>query len=194
MGSLGLGPTCRCLRRSLGSRPVRGSEPGTLFRGASLPEHDALARSECCATSSGDAHHRRVICASSSGFSRVIVGRAMGGPRKSSRETFPRAHRGCRCPGPETLRKAANSGWNGRAGLSGASMSDLVGLLNLLAPFFGLIGLGFVCAKLVRRPEGGLAWMQFFLIYVSLPCLFYKLIADKPLEQLANWPLVVATT
>ena len=73
-------------------------------------------------------------------------------------------------------------------------MSDLVGLLNLLAPFFGLIGLGFFCAKLVRRPEGGLAWMQFFLIYVSLPCLFYKLIADKPLEQLANWPFVVATT
>src|SRR3954447_25110300 len=73
-------------------------------------------------------------------------------------------------------------------------MSDLVGLLNLLAPFFGLIGLGFLCAKLVRRPEGGLAWMQFFLIYVSLPCLFYKLIADKPLEQLANWPFVVATT
>ncbi len=73
-------------------------------------------------------------------------------------------------------------------------MSDLVGLLNLLAPFFGLIGLGFVCAKVVRRPEGGLAWMQFFLIYVSLPCLFYKLIADKPLEQLANWPFVMATT
>jgi malonate transporter len=73
-------------------------------------------------------------------------------------------------------------------------MSDLVGLFNLLAPFFGLIGLGFLCAKLARRPEGGLAWMQFFLIYVALPCLFYKLIADKPLEQLANWPFVVGTT
>src|SRR5215213_11536852 len=73
-------------------------------------------------------------------------------------------------------------------------MSDLVGLLNLLAPFFGLIGLGFVCAKLVRRPKGGLAWMQFFLIYVSLPCLFYRLIADKPLDQLTNWPFILATT
>jgi malonate transporter and related proteins len=73
-------------------------------------------------------------------------------------------------------------------------MSDLVGLFNLLAPFFGLIGLGFFCAKIVRRPEGGLAWMQFFLIYVALPCLFYKLIADKPLEELANWPFIMATT
>ena len=57
-------------------------------------------------------------------------------------------------------------------------MSDLIGLFNLLAPFFGLIGLGFFCGKVVKRPEAGLAWMQFFLIYVALPCLFYTLIAD----------------
>src|SRR5918995_1781083 len=36
--------------------------------------------------------------------------------------------------------------------------------------------------------------MQFFLIYVALPCLFYRLIADKPLDQLANWPFIAATT
>lgn len=73
-------------------------------------------------------------------------------------------------------------------------MSDLIGLFNLLAPFFGLIGLGFFCGKLVKQPEGGLAWMQFFLIYVALPCLFFRLIADKPLDQLANWPFIAATT
>jgi predicted permease len=73
-------------------------------------------------------------------------------------------------------------------------MSDLVGLFNLLTPFFGLIGLGFVCGKIVDRPEAGLSWMQFFLIYVSLPCLFYRLIADKPLDQLLNWPFVAVTT
>jgi len=73
-------------------------------------------------------------------------------------------------------------------------MSDLIGLFNLLAPFFGLIGLGFFCGKVVKQPEAGLAWMQFFLIYVALPCLFYRLIADKPLDQLTNWPFVAATT
>ncbi|HST94295.1 MAG TPA: AEC family transporter [Microvirga sp.] len=73
-------------------------------------------------------------------------------------------------------------------------MSELIGLFNLLAPFFGLIGLGFLCGKLVRQPESGLAWMQFFVIYVALPCLFYRLIADKPLDQLTNWPFVTATT
>jgi predicted permease len=73
-------------------------------------------------------------------------------------------------------------------------MSDLVGLFNLLAPFFGLIGLGFFCGRIVDRPESGLSWMQFFLIYVSLPCLFYRLIADKSLDQLTNWPFVAITT
>jgi malonate transporter len=73
-------------------------------------------------------------------------------------------------------------------------MSELIGLFNLLAPFFGLIGLGFLCGKLVKQPETGLAWMQFFVISVALPCLFYRLIADKPLDQLTNWPFVTATT
>jgi malonate transporter len=73
-------------------------------------------------------------------------------------------------------------------------MSELIGLFNLLAPFFGLIGLGFFCGKIVKQPEGGLAWMQFFLIYVALPCLFFRLIADKPLDQLANWSFIAATT
>jgi predicted permease len=73
-------------------------------------------------------------------------------------------------------------------------MSELIGLFNLLAPFFGLIGLGFFCGKIVKQPEGGLAWMQFFLIYVALPCLFFRLIADKPLDELANWSFIAATT
>jgi malonate transporter and related proteins len=74
------------------------------------------------------------------------------------------------------------------------AMADLVGLFNLLAPFFGLIGLGFFCGKLARQPASGLGWMQFFLIYVSLPCLFYTLIADKSLDQLTNWPFIIVTT
>ena len=73
-------------------------------------------------------------------------------------------------------------------------MSELIGLFNLLAPFFGLIGLGFFCGRVVRQHEAGLAWMQFFLIYVALPCLFFRLIADKPLDQLANWRFIAVTT
>jgi malonate transporter and related proteins len=67
-------------------------------------------------------------------------------------------------------------------------------VISLALPFFGLIFLGFFCGKLVRHPEAGLQWMNFFIVYVALPALFFKLIAAAPLEQLANWPFVLGTT
>ena len=69
----------------------------------------------------------------------------------------------------------------------------MLDVINLALPFFGLIFLGLVCGKLKQIPETGLAWMNFFLIYVSLPCLFYRVLAQTPLEQLNNPPFIVAT-
>lgn len=73
-------------------------------------------------------------------------------------------------------------------------MADLASIFNLVAPFFGLILLGFAIGRYKRLPESGLIWLQFFLIYVALPPLFYRLIADKPLSELANGRFVAATT
>ncbi len=73
-------------------------------------------------------------------------------------------------------------------------MASILSLFDLVLPFFGMIALGYFCGKRVKLPAEGLAWMQFFLIYVSLPMLFYRLIADKPLSDLTNWPYVIATT
>jgi len=67
-------------------------------------------------------------------------------------------------------------------------------VLSLALPFFGLIFLGFFCGKLRKLPEEGLAWMNFFVVYVSLPCLFFKLIATTPFTQLSNWPFILSTT
>jgi len=67
-------------------------------------------------------------------------------------------------------------------------------VLSLALPFFGLIFLGFFCGKLRKLPEEGLAWMNFFVVYVSLPCLFFKLIATTPFDQLSNWPFILSTT
>jgi malonate transporter and related proteins len=69
----------------------------------------------------------------------------------------------------------------------------MVEVVNLAAPFFGLIFLGLFCGKIKQIPDTGLAWMNFFLIYVSLPCLFYRVLAQTPLEQLNNPPFIVAT-
>jgi malonate transporter and related proteins len=67
-------------------------------------------------------------------------------------------------------------------------------VLSLALPFFGLIFLGFFCGKIRKLPEEGLAWMNFFIVYVSLPALFFKLIATTPFEQLSNWPFILSTT
>jgi malonate transporter and related proteins len=67
-------------------------------------------------------------------------------------------------------------------------------VLALALPFFGLIFLGFFCGKIRKLPEEGLAWMNFFVVYVSLPALFFKLIATTPFEQLTNWPFILSTT
>src|SRR4051794_29445047 len=70
----------------------------------------------------------------------------------------------------------------------------MLDVINLALPFFGLIFLGLACGKLKQIPETGLAWMNFFLIYVSLPCLFYRVLAQTPLEQLGNPRFILATT
>jgi malonate transporter and related proteins len=67
-------------------------------------------------------------------------------------------------------------------------------VLALALPFFGLIFLGFFCGKIRKLPEEGLAWMNFFIVYVALPALFFKLIATTPFDELSNWPFILSTT
>src|SRR6478735_5377418 len=71
----------------------------------------------------------------------------------------------------------------------------MLDVLNLALPFFGLIFLGLVCGKLkLGIPETGLAWMGFFLIYLALPCLFYRVLALTPLDELSNPRFILGTT
>lgn len=70
----------------------------------------------------------------------------------------------------------------------------MIDILNLALPYFGLIFVGFACGKLKRLPESGLAWMNFFLLYVSLPALFFRIMSRTPFEELNNPPFVIATT
>lgn len=67
-------------------------------------------------------------------------------------------------------------------------------VLGLALPFFGLVFLGLFCGRLMKYPEQGLQWMNFFVVYVSLPALFFKLIATTPFEQLSNWPFILSTS
>jgi malonate transporter and related proteins len=58
--------------------------------------------------------------------------------------------------------------------------------LNLALPYFSLIFIGFACGKLGKLPETGLAWMNFFLLYVSLPALFFRIMSPEPSIEVAD--------
>ena len=70
----------------------------------------------------------------------------------------------------------------------------MIDVLNLALPYFGLIFLGFACGRITRIPVQGLAWMDFFIIYMALPALFYRILAKTPFEQLNNVPFIVTAT
>jgi predicted permease len=70
----------------------------------------------------------------------------------------------------------------------------MVDILNLALPYFGLIFIGFACGKTRGLLESGLAWMNFFLLYVSLPALLFRIMSETPFSELNNPPFLIATT
>ena len=66
-------------------------------------------------------------------------------------------------------------------------MTDVIGLVM---PFFGLIFVGFVVARITRQPIEALGWMTTFVIYVALPALFFQLLAKTPFERLTEWSFI----
>ncbi|MEO3385834.1 AEC family transporter [Mesorhizobium sp. CAU 1741] len=66
----------------------------------------------------------------------------------------------------------------------------MANIIGLVLPFFGMIFLGALTARLTRQPLEALGWMNTFIIYVALPALFFQLIARTPVEQLTEWRYV----
>jgi malonate transporter len=65
-------------------------------------------------------------------------------------------------------------------------------VFTLALPFFGVIFLGFVSGKIARIPRSGLAWLDFFLVYVALPALFFDVISKTPVEELTQVRFIAA--
>src|ERR1700753_1329611 len=70
----------------------------------------------------------------------------------------------------------------------------MLDVLNLALPYFSLIFVGFACGRAKGLPEAGLAWMNFFLLYVSLPALLYGIMSKTAFAELNNPPFLIATT
>ncbi|MGX1305730.1 malonate transporter [Amorphus suaedae] len=67
-------------------------------------------------------------------------------------------------------------------------------VISLAFPFFGLIFLGYGAGKLMDLSTDGLSWLNFFVIYLALPALFFQLLAETPIEQMGSWGFIISTT
>src|SRR3978361_861264 len=68
----------------------------------------------------------------------------------------------------------------------------MVDILNLALPYFGLIFIGFACGKAKGLPEAGLAGMNFFLLYVSLPALLFGMMSKTHFSDLTTPRFLIA--
>ena len=69
-------------------------------------------------------------------------------------------------------------------------MAEIAGLV---LPFFGLILVGYVAARITGQSQEALGWLNTLIIYFALPALFFKLILRTPIEELARWDFVLTS-
>lgn len=67
-------------------------------------------------------------------------------------------------------------------------------IFGLIAPLFALIALGYISGRFRKIPVQGLAWLNFFVVYISLPALFFLLLSRTPIEQFYRLDFLARTT
>ena len=70
-------------------------------------------------------------------------------------------------------------------------MSDI---LRLILPFFGVLFLGYGASRFRRVTEDNLAGLAFFVGYLAMPALFFRLVAEAPPPNGAALAFVLTTT
>ncbi|PWV96765.1 hypothetical protein DEV92_101756 [Phyllobacterium myrsinacearum] len=70
----------------------------------------------------------------------------------------------------------------------------MLSVFNLVLPFFGLIFLGFLVARISRQPLEALGWMNVFIVYVALPALFFQILSKTPVAELTKWAFIIGCT
>ena len=67
-------------------------------------------------------------------------------------------------------------------------------VFGLVVPLFGLVVLGYISGRVKRIPVEGLAWLNFFIVYIALPALFFRLLSRTPVEEFAYLTATTAVT
>jgi predicted permease len=69
----------------------------------------------------------------------------------------------------------------------------MIDILNLVIPLFSLVFLGYISGRVANLPFDGLAWLNFFVVYVALPALFFRLLVKTPIREFANVEFILAS-
>jgi len=62
----------------------------------------------------------------------------------------------------------------------------MLAVVALVLPLFGIIILGYLSGRIMSLGTDALSWLNFFIVYIALPPLFYKLISATPVEEFKN--------
>lgn len=65
-------------------------------------------------------------------------------------------------------------------------------LLNVVAPVFGILGLGFVAARLRVLDSAGIRGLVVFVFYFAIPVLLFRSLAEMTLPEVIPWPFLGA--
>jgi len=63
----------------------------------------------------------------------------------------------------------------------------MLAVITLVLPLFGVIVLGYISGRLANLGTDALGWLNFFIVYVALPPLFYKVLSATPIEEFKNY-------
>lgn len=71
---------------------------------------------------------------------------------------------------------------------------SMLQVLGLVVPLFGLVVLGYLSGRVKKIPVEGLEWLNFFIVYIALPALLFRLLSRTPVEEFQNTLFLAATT
>ena len=63
----------------------------------------------------------------------------------------------------------------------------MLDVVALVLPLFSIIILGYISGRVSSLGKEALGWLNFFIIYIALPALFYKLLSTTPVEEFKNY-------
>jgi predicted permease len=82
--------------------------------------------------------------------------------------------------------------WQSRRARKITVPQRMLAILNVTAPFFGLVLCGYLAARYRALPENAVPALNTFVLYFALPCMLFRFAAGAPFGDILNLPVFLA--